>query len=64
MHLVLLKGRKRKKYRTLHASSEPIAESPENPNDVSISDAKTQSGNEPETSDNVNDKVHDEGNMP
>ena len=26
----------------------------------SISDAETQSGNEPETSDNVNDNVHDD----
>ena len=39
----------------MHASSEPITETPENPNDISISDAETQSGNEPETSDNVHD---------
>ena len=51
------KRKKKKNDRTLHASSETIAEPPENPNDVSISDAETQSGNEPETSDNVNDKV-------
>ena len=31
---------------------------PENPNDISISDAETQSGNEHEPSDNVNDDVH------
>ena len=58
MHLVLLKGRKRKNDRTLHASSEPVIDTPENPNDISISGAETQSGNEHETSDNVNDNVH------
>ena len=58
MHLVLLRRRKRKNDGTLHASSEPIAEPPENPNDISISDAETQSGNEHEPSDNVNDDVH------
>ena len=42
----------------MHASSEPAIDTPENPNDISISDAETQSGNEPETS--VNDNVHDE----
>ena len=40
------KKKKKKNYRTLHASSEPITETPENPNDISISDAKTQSGND------------------
>ena len=44
MHLVLLK--ERKKGRILHASSEPIADTLENPNDISISDAETQSANE------------------
>ena len=44
----------------MHASSEPIAETPENPNDISISDVETQSGNEPETSDNVNNNIHDD----
>ena len=43
MHVVLLKGRKRKNDRTLHASSEPIIDTPGNPNDISISDAETQS---------------------
>ena len=43
----------------MHASSDPIVETPENPNDISISDAETQSCNEPKTSDNVNDNVHD-----
>src|SRR4051812_36094517 len=38
------KNKKKKNYRTLHASSEPTAEPPENPNDISISDAETQSG--------------------
>ena len=41
--------------RTLHASTEPTIDTPENPNDISISDAETQSGNEPKTSDNVHD---------
>ena len=54
------KRKKKKNDRTLHASSEPVVETPENPNDISISDAETQSGNEPETSDNVNDNVHDD----
>ena len=49
------KRKKKKNDRTLHASSEPVIETPENPNDIYISDAKTQSGNEPEASDNVND---------
>ena len=44
----------------MHASSEPIAETPENPNDISISDAETQSGNEHESNENVNDDVHDD----
>ena len=54
------KKKKKKNDRTLHASSDPIVETPENPNDISISDAETQSGNEPETSDNVNNNVHDD----
>ena len=54
------KKKKKKNDRTLHASSEPVVDTPENPNDISISDAETQSGNEPETSDNVNDNVHDD----
>ena len=33
------KRKKKKNDRTLHTSSEPIAEPPENPNDISISDA-------------------------
>ena len=53
MHLVLLKGKK-KTDRTLHASSEPVIDTPENPNDIYISDAETQSGDEHEPSDNVN----------
>ena len=54
------KKKKKKNDRTLHASSEPIAETPENPNDISISDAEKQSGNEHEPSENVNDDVHDD----
>lgn len=45
--------RKNKADRTLDASSEPIIDTPENPNDISISDAETQSGNEHEPSNNV-----------
>ena len=52
------KKKKKKNDRTLHASSEPVVHTPENPNDTSISNAKTQSGNENEPSDNVNDDVH------
>ena len=33
--------KKKKNDRTLHASSEPIAEPPKNPNDISISDVET-----------------------
>ena len=50
--------RKKKTDRTLHASSEPVLDTSENPNDISISDAETQSGNEHEPSANVNDDVH------
>ena len=52
------KRKKKKNDRTLHASSEPTVYTPENPNDISISDAETQSGDEHEPSDNVNDDVH------
>ena len=58
MHLVLLK---KKNDKTLHTSSVPEKEKPfEDNNDVSISDAETQSGNEhsPSDSDNNNDDVH------
>ena len=40
------KKKKKKNARTLHASSEPVVDTHENPNDISISDAETQSGNE------------------
>ena len=52
------KKNKKKNDRTLHASSEPVVDTPENPNDISISDAETQSSDEHEPSDNVNDDVH------
>ena len=52
------KKKKKKNDRTLHASSEPVVDTPENPNDISISDAETQSGDEHEPSDDVNDNVH------
>ena len=51
------KKKKMKNDRTLHASSEPVIDTPQNPNDISISDAETQSGDEHEPSDNVNDNV-------
>jgi hypothetical protein len=35
---------KKKEDRTLRASSEPVIDTPENPNDISISDVETQSG--------------------
>ena len=54
------KKKKKKNDRTLHASSEPIAEPPDNPNDISMSDAETQSGNEHEPNENINDDVHDD----
>ena len=47
----------------MHTSSEPEVEKPsEDDNDVSISDAETQSGNEHELSDNENenDDVHED----
>ena len=40
------KKKKKKKDRTLHASSEPIVNTHENTNDISMSDAETQSGDE------------------
>src|SRR6187399_3618316 len=54
------KKKKKKNDRTLHASSEPVADTPENPKDISVSDAGTQSGNDHEPRDNVNDDVHDD----
>ena len=52
------KKKKKKNDRNLHAYSEPVVDTPENPNDISISDAETQYGNEHEPSENVNDDVH------
>ena len=52
------KRKKKKNDRTLHASSEPIVDTPENPNDFSISNVATRSGSEHEPSDNINDDVH------
>ena len=52
------KKKKKKNDRTLHASSEPVVDTPVNSNDVYISDAETQSGDEHEPSDNANDNVH------
>ena len=42
----------------MHASSEPVIDTLEKPNDISISDAETQSGDEHEPSDNVKNDVH------
>ena len=44
----------------MHASTDPIFETPENPNDISMSDAETQSGNEHELNENVDNNVHDD----
>ena len=55
------KKKKKKNDRTLHTSSEPKIEKPlDNDNEVSISDAETQSGNEHSPNDNEkdNDEVH------
>ncbi|KAI5014660.1 hypothetical protein ZWY2020_056050 [Hordeum vulgare] len=49
--------KKKKDDRNLHASN-PVAATPESPNDVSVSDAKTQSGDEHEPNDNINSDVH------
>ena len=38
--------KKKKTDRTLHAAREPIIDTPQNPNDISISDAETRSGDE------------------
>ena len=57
------KKKKQKNDRTLHASSEPEVEKPpDNDNEVSISDAGTQSGSEHSPSDNEkdNDEVHED----
>ena len=57
------KRKKKKNDRTFHASSEPVVDPPDNPNDITISDTETQSGNEHEPSDNVNDDVHVDANL-
>ncbi|KAI4980487.1 hypothetical protein ZWY2020_020972 [Hordeum vulgare] len=48
---------KRKDDRSLHASS-PNTVTPEEPNDISASDAKTHSGDEHELGDNMDNDVH------
>ena len=52
------KKKKKKDDRTLHASNEPVVDTPENHNDIYIPDAETQSGDEHEPSDNANNDVH------
>src|SRR3954465_6127043 len=54
------KRKKKKNDRTLQTSSEAIAETPDNPNDISMADVEIQSGNEHEPSENINDNVHDD----
>src|SRR6266566_5899187 len=56
------KKKKKKNDWTLHTSSEPEIQKPRDNNDVSISDAETQSGSEHSPSDNENDNndVHDD----
>ncbi|SPT20590.1 unnamed protein product [Triticum aestivum] len=54
------KKKKKKNDRTVQTSSEPIAEPLDNPNDIFMSDAETQSGNEHEPSENINDDVHND----
>ena len=64
MHLVPLIRKGRRKDRNLHASSEPIIETPtEKQNDVSISDAETQSGSEHAPSDNENDNNNNDDDV-
>ncbi|KAI4995923.1 hypothetical protein ZWY2020_040425, partial [Hordeum vulgare] len=47
----------KKEDRNLHTSN-PDAVTPENPNDVSVSNAETQSGDEHEPNDNIDSDVH------
>ena len=54
------KKKKNKSDRTVQTSSEPIAEPPDNPNDISMSDTETQSGNEHEPNESINNDVHDD----
>ncbi|KAI4975549.1 hypothetical protein ZWY2020_049156 [Hordeum vulgare] len=49
--------KKKKGNRNLHASN-PVAAAPESPNDASVSDAETQSGDEHEPNDDINSDVH------
>ena len=54
------KKKKNKNDRTLHASREPVVDRHENPNDISILDDETKSGDEHEPSDNANNDVHED----
>ncbi|KAI4994695.1 hypothetical protein ZWY2020_034336 [Hordeum vulgare] len=51
--------KKKKDDRNLHASNR-VAATPESPNDVSVSDAETQSGDEHEPNDNINSDVYED----
>ncbi|KAI4981956.1 hypothetical protein ZWY2020_022448 [Hordeum vulgare] len=51
--------KKKKDDRNLHPSK-PAAITPENPNDISICEAETKSGDEHEPSDNIDSGVHDD----
>ena len=61
------KKKKKCKTKTVHASSEPVIEKPtENPNNVSISDAETQDGeeHEPSTDNDTNDDNNVDNDAP
>ncbi|KAI4981042.1 hypothetical protein ZWY2020_021527 [Hordeum vulgare] len=51
--------KKKKDDRNLHARN-PVAVTPKNPNNVSVSDVETQSGDEHEPNDNIDSGVHDD----
>ncbi|KAI5015030.1 hypothetical protein ZWY2020_056420 [Hordeum vulgare] len=54
--------KKKKDDRNLHASN-PVAVTPESPNDVSVSDAETQSGDEHDPNDNIDSDVHEDAQL-
>ena len=59
------KKKKKSKNKTLHATSEPVVEKEpaESPNNVSISDAETQDGEEHESSHDNDDANNDDNNI-
>nr|QGH59152.1 retropepsin domain-containing protein [Hordeum vulgare subsp. vulgare] len=58
-HASMVTTQKKKDDRNLHASN-PIAATPESQNDVFVSDAETQSGDEHEPNDDMNSNVHED----